>query len=349
VIPVRFPIALLLALLLTACLGPAGSAPPNLSGRTMLDGRPVAGVRVMAYPRAAGALTGPAPYVSAPSDADGRFGLRLPPGRYFLLARGEKLFTYYGRNPVVIGETPVADLNLGLVRTKEAEGGFPPPFVEKGVQVRLLADGRPLAGATLYVYLDLTSDLKGMGYVMAGPSDADGLVEADLPAGTYYLLARKRASGLQVGPLVAGDWIGYWPGNPLRLADGGLHRLTIPMFRVPRKSARQMRLTAGRTLLAGTVLDAAGRPVAGVRAVLYRDPRMLNRPDLVSEPTGPDGRWQLLLPAGGTYYLAARNTLGGAPGPGDLYGTYNGSDDHAVRLKTGEARRDLQIVVEEMW
>ncbi|TYO96372.1 hypothetical protein EDC39_11478 [Geothermobacter ehrlichii] len=347
--PIRFWLSLVLLPLLAACVGLGGPRRPNLAGRTMLDGQPVAGIRVFAYPRAATTLAGAAPYVSVPSDADGRFGLQLPPGRYFLLARGKNLFTYYGRNPVTIGETPVTDLNLGLVRSEQRAADLPQPFVDHGVQVQLLADGRPLPDATLYVYLDLTSDLKGMGYVMAGPSDAEGLVEASLPAGTYYLLARKRANGQQVGPLGAGDWIGYWPGNPLRLGEGKVRRLVIPMFRVPEKSVRQMKLTAGCTLLAGTIRDASGKPVAGVRAVLYSDAQMLNRPDLVSEPTGADGRWQLLLPAGGTYYLGARNTLGGAPGPGDLYGTYNGSDDHSVRLKTGETLRGLQIVVEEMW
>ncbi|RMF66487.1 MAG: hypothetical protein D6740_12985 [Alphaproteobacteria bacterium] len=338
----------LLLFLVAACVPAQTAKTPSLSGRTMYAGKPASGIRVMAWPVDSRELAGRAPFQSAPSASDGSFTLDLPAGRYFLLARGNGLFAWYGRNPVGLGNQPVAGLNIGLV-PEHPPAKAPEPFVESGIQAVLMADGKPVEGATLYVYVDSTTQFKGMGYVMVGPSDAEGVVEATLPAGTYYLLARKRLDGAQVGPLHSGDFIGYFPGNPVRLQDSEVRRIVLPMLEVPEQSTRQTAAARGVARLSGTVRDDAGRPVAGVRVVLYRDAGMLNRPDLVSEPTGADGRWQLHPAETGTWYLAARNTLGGAPAPGDLYGTWNGRDDHAVQVRTGDDLGGLDIVVEEMW
>lgn len=324
------------------------SAGPLLSGRTMLDGQPASGVRVDVYPADSSSLSTPAPYSSSVSDAEGRFALHLPAGRYYLLARGEGLFAYYGRNPVTLGEEGVRDLNIGLVRIA-ARAPELEPMVVSGALIRVSLNGEPLPGATLYAYLDLTSEMKGMGYAMAGPSDEEGIAELALPAGTYYLLARKRADGSGVGPLRAGDFTGYYPGNPVQVHEGEVLRLDIPMLQVPEKSADLQQSLFGRTSLAGVIRDSSGKPVSGARVVVYRDSQMLNRPDYVSNPTGANGRFLISLPEGGRYYLAGRNTLGGAPGPGDLYGTWNGSDDHSLVVKTGQHLQDIEIVVEEMW
>jgi hypothetical protein len=76
---------------------------------------------------------------------------------------------------------------------------------------------------------------------------------------------------------------------------------------------------------------------------------MLNRPLYVSQPSGPDGRFVLSFPKGGTYYLAARDELGGTPAPGELYGRYQGSPDHSVRIRTGKTLQDIEIRVEEVF
>lgn len=314
----------------------------------MLDGKPVAGISIEAVPTTSASIDeGPRFYAGVTGEA-GAFQLQLPVGRYFLLARGEGLFAYYGPNPVTVTGQGLADVSIGLVHEDPIRPEFE-AFATNGVQVRVSLAGQPLSGTTLYAYLDLTSELKGMGYVMTGPSDDSGIVEASLPAGTYYLLARKRAGGQSVGPLRAGDFVGYYPGNPVRVGDGELLRLSIPMLEVPAKSEQLQATHEGQTLLKGVIRDAAGKPVAGARAVLYRDAQMLNRPDFVSGHTGADGRFTLSLPSGGTYYLVGRNTLGGAPGPGELYGTYNVTLDHSIVVETGQQKDGLDIVVEEMW
>ncbi len=217
-----------------------------------------------------------------------------------------------------------------------------------GIFGRVTANGKPLAGATANVYTDLSNRLKGVSLGMA-ITDADGLFEAELPAGTYYLLVRYRRSQEQAGPLRAGDSIGYFAGNPLRIGEGEVARVAVPVLAVPDKVERLADSLFGQTSIHGRLLDKAGKPVAGARAVLYDEPTMLNRPLYVSQPTAADGRFVLSLPNGGTYYIAGRNTLGGAPSPGDLYGTFDGRTDHSIKVETGHDLAGIEIVLEEMW
>lgn len=345
----KFFTILLLLTLVSCAPGKPRQPLTAVTGKVSSGGMPLAGIEVDAYPVTTSTLVGPAPFRSAVTATDGLFRLALPPGEYYLLARGDGHFCYYGRNPVAIPGEGLSGLNLGLVA---AQAGAPrrEAGIAEGVAGYLLHEGQPLAGAVVQVYTDLASRLKGMGYAMGGPTDEDGYFEVPLPAGTYYLLARLRqGGGGMTGPLRAGDFIGYYAGNPLRVEEGRVGRIAIPMLEVPEKVDRLAGTLFGQTAVRGRILRRDGSPVAGVRAILYSDPQMLNRPLYVSQPTAADGTFVLSFPQGGTYYLAARNTLGGAPSPGDLYGTFDGSPDHALQVADGEQKSGIEIVVEEMW
>ncbi len=335
-------------LLFFLLLTPLGAQAAPVSGKAAVNTKGVGGVTVQAYPLSATTLTGTPTATSLPTKADGLFMLELPPGDYYFLARGEGLFAYYGRNPVHVPAAGLTEMNLGLVPEK-----LPLPqqkaLISNGVLGQVSAEGKPLAGALVYVYTDLTSQFKGMGLGIAGPTDDQGMFELDLPAGTYYLLARQRNSGAAMGPLQAGDFIGYYPGNPLVLKEGAVARLALPMLEVPEKVERLADQLFGQTSIHGRVLDKKKQPVAGLRVMLYDDPQMLNRPLYVSQPTGKDGSFVLSFPRGGTYYLVARSELGGAPAPGELYGTYDKRPDRAVIVKEGQALKGVEILVEEMW
>ena len=318
----------------------------SVQGKVNFERLPAAGIEVEAYRADTIHLTAQPDFWSAKTTVDGRFNLNLPPGSYYLFARGGELFSYYGRNPVTVPEAGLADVSLGLVRRLDYRGDGDDEDVVVG---QVTNAGKPQADAVIFVYTDLTTQLKGMGYMMAGPTDEQGRFEMALPDGTYYLLARKRQGNMTAGPLRAGDFIGYYPGNPLRLRDGRAEPLNIPMLEVPDKIEQMGRSLNGQTSISGLIRNAAGEPVAGVRVVLYEKPQMLDRPLFVSQPTGVDGRYTLSMQKGGDYYLAARNTLGGAPGPGDLYGTYDENPDHRLHLKSDAALDGIDIVVGEMW
>jgi hypothetical protein len=290
-----------------------------------------------------------APQRSEPSTDGGEFALDLPPGEYYFLAHGHETFAYYGRNPVAVSVNGLSGLKIGLVT-------IPPPTVQEsfaidsGVTGTVSVRGEARAGAVVFAYTDLTSRLKGMGYAMSAPTDEQGRFALPLPAGTYYLLARLRQAGAGVtGPLRAGDYIGYAVQSPVRIAEKEVLEISLPLLEVPEKVEQLSDSLFGGTSLKGRVVTRDGTPVSGARAILYDEAQMLNRPLYVSRPTDADGRFVLSFPHGGTYFLAARQQLGGAPAPGELFGTYDATPDHSLTITTGEQRDGIEVVVEEMW
>jgi hypothetical protein len=320
----------------------------TLEGKATVSADSIAGIEVFAYPVDTLGFDSPAPYRFGPTQADGHFAFDLPKGRYYLLAKGPGLFTYYGRNPVSVPKEGLKNINLLMLST-QLLGPADKPRIDSGIVGTVSLDGQPLKNAIVTIYPDLSSQLKGMGLGMAAPTDDEGFFEVPLPAGTYYLVVRVRKSGLMAGPLKAGDFFGYLSNNPLSLKKGAVARVHVPVIEVPEKVDRHAATLFGNTRIAGRILGSSGKPVAGVRAMLYDDSMMLNRPLFVSQPSDADGVFALSFPKGGTYFLSARDQLGGTPAPGELYGRYQGSADHSIRIRTGKLLEGVEIVVEEVY
>lgn len=206
----------------------------------------------------------------------------------------------------------------------------------------------PLEGVYLYVYKP-GSDLYGPAFAVSPPTGPDGTFDMELPDGDYVVVARKHKDGTAAGPIVAGDNRSEFLKATVR---GGTIELTVV---APVKIGDQRRMAtadaAGRTGLAGRVLDSDGKPVEGARVHVYDHVQMSERPKFVSEKTGPDGRYLMQLPAGGTYYLAARDKFGGPPKLGDLYGRYDQGtiEPSAVVVREGELLKDINITVTKVW
>ncbi|WP_432822538.1 hypothetical protein [Trichloromonas sp.] len=206
----------------------------------------------------------------------------------------------------------------------------------------------PLEGATLYVYKQ-GMDLYGPAFAQSRVSGADGAFDLQLPEGDYIAVARKRQNGDTSGPVLAGDN----KSEMLSFTVGGADQSLTVL--APVKAGDERRLTdqaaATETGLSGTVSDADGNPVEGARVHVYDHVQMSERPKFVSEKTGPDGRFLVYLPEGGTYYLAARDKFGGPPKLGDLYGRYDQGtiEPSAVVVRTKEILQGVDITVTKVW
>lgn len=206
----------------------------------------------------------------------------------------------------------------------------------------------PLEGTYLYVYKK-GMDLYGPAFTVSRATGPDGAFDLELPDGDYIVVARKRESGETAGPVLAGDSKSDFVNVTVK---GGVSEVTVV---APVKVGDARRLTkeaaVTRTGLAGRVTDADGKPVEGARVHVYDHVQMSERPKFVSEKTGPDGRYLLYLPAGGTYYLAARDKFGGPPKIGDLYGRYDQGtiEPSAVVVRDGEVLPSIDITVSKVW
>ncbi len=208
----------------------------------------------------------------------------------------------------------------------------------------------PAEGVFLYVYRKGDDPHGPARVILPAPTLKDGAFSIDLPPGEYVVVARRRSNLENSGPLIGGDQ----RSDPatVRVGDGGKVPLTLLMNVKDDMELKAFQPPDGwTTAVAGTVRDADGNPVEGARVHVYTYVQMSERPKYVSERTGPDGRYIVHLPKGGTYYLAARNRFGGPPRIGDLYGRYDeGSiDPTGVVVKDGQTREKVDIIVFKVW
>ncbi len=338
----KIVVAVLLMLLL-----PLTAAAAVVEGRVVNADGPVAGIRVTAH----SGLSLRTPVVgTARTDADGRYRLELEPGSYALFAASDdgRQFGFSGRNPVAVGNASLW-VGIQLLPVREVVTLPYDDDYSAGLEGVVLFDGKPVADASVSLYLDTAEGLKGQGYRMAPPTGPDGRFYFDtLPESDYYLVARWRRNGARVGPVRSGDRIGFCYHNPLHLKAGTLLRVELPL--VAKQHSEGSRETIGPpsdTRVEGRVLDAAGRPVAGVHVFAYPD-RVIGhqRPAALSQPTGADGRYRLDLPKGGTWYIGARELYGDSPAPGELFGMYDGSADHGLKLEDRQLLQGVEIIVE---
>lgn len=206
----------------------------------------------------------------------------------------------------------------------------------------------PLEGAYLYVYKK-GMDLYGPAFTVSRATGPEGTFSLNLPEGDYLAVARKRQNGEASGPVVAGD-------HKSEFIEITVRGKTVSMdFEAPVKVGDERRLSAelpeASTGLSGRILDSEEKPVEGARVHVYDHVQMSERPKYVSEKTGPDGRYLIALPEGGTYYLAARDKFGGPPRLGDLYGRYDQGtiEPSAIVVQEGKLREDVDITVTKVW
>ncbi|RMF48478.1 MAG: hypothetical protein D6751_00160 [Deltaproteobacteria bacterium] len=336
-----------LAAILLMLLLPVAAPAALVEGRVVTADGPAAGIRVTAHhdlsPRAPVAGT-------TRTGADGRYRLELDPGNYALFAASDDggQFGFSGRNPIRVAEGPVW-IGMQLFPVREAVARSYDDDYSAGLEGVVLFDGQPVADAAVSLYLDTGEGLKGQGYRMAPPTGPDGRFYFDnLPESDYYLVARWRRDGARVGPVRSGDRIGFFHGNPLRLKAGRLVEVEVTL--VEKQQSEGSRETIGApsdTRVEGRVLDIEGRPVAGVHVFAYKD-RVIGhqRPAALSQPTGADGRYRLDLPAGGTWYIGARELYGDSPAPGELFGMFEGRADHGLQLDNNQRLDGVDIRVE---
>jgi len=355
---VRSGFLLLAALAGIAALSPGTAGAGDFTGvrgRAAWNDNTAAGVIVYAYREFDRGFPGDPVAVSSPTPADGVFSLELPAGNYFLVAartagdgprelRTGDGFCFFGGNPVRVnpGRATVVGLNLSNVADD------PAPDPSAGVSGVVYDErGKPLPGTPVYLYKSPADGFKGMPGLFARTRE-DGSFLVRVRKGTFFVVARKRESGDLFGPTRPGDYFGYYPRNPIVLAEG--ERRGVRIDALPRQVVEE-KFGEGyerphEILVRVKTVDPEGRPLAGVRVLAYRTAAMTGFPAFVSGKTGVGGEVDLAVVEEGKYYLLARERLGG-PADGEWYGRYAGSPDHSVKLSGSVSSDPLTIVLEK--
>jgi hypothetical protein len=326
----------------------------GIRGRVAWNDNTVAGAVAYAYRDFDLGFAGDPVAVSSPTPPDGAFSLELPAGNYILVAaltaggrkelRTGDRFCYFGGNPVHVNPGRATAVGLNLSAVSDDPASDPSAGISGVVHDE---HGKPLSGATVYLYKSPADGFKGMPGLFARTRE-DGSFAVRVRKGTFFAVVRKRESGDLFGPTRPGDHFGYYPRNPIVLAEG--ERRGVRIDALPRKVMEE-KFGEGfqrpqEILVRVKTVDPEGRPLAGIRVLAYRTPAMTGFPAFVSGKTGAEGEVELAVVEEGNYYLLARERLGG-PADGEWYGRYAGSPDPSVKLSGGVSSGPLTIVLEK--
>jgi hypothetical protein len=180
-------------------------------------------------------------------------------------------------------------------------------------------------------------------------SAQDGTFKLDLPPGEYYIGARKRANGMNYGPLLKGDWYDHhYAKKAISIRKGRyseydfeLIKLEEPMFFQGLTATDKVTDTGVK----GKMLDENGEHVPGTFVMGYVDDDMQRAPDFASTLTDDEGNYTLYLPKGGQYWLAGRFYAMKMPQPKEPFARYEGSSDHSVMVEKGQFLEGIDLVL----
>ncbi|CAG0976075.1 hypothetical protein GEOBC_01544 [Geobacteraceae bacterium] len=209
----------------------------------------------------------------------------------------------------------------------------------------LMKGGKPMAGGTVFLFAAEAGPPPAPERYWRVPDevmtlDSAGRFTMELVPGSYHVGGVKREKEQEIGPPRAGDHFltsRDEKGEPRPFTVRGGETTDIGSLgeAVPFDPALT-RKREGTTGIEGTILDAAGKPVAGALVFAYPNPDMSGKPLFVSDRTGADGRYLLRVSEGGRYFLKVRDVYGGGPPvQGAVMGAYGDGNPLPLAVKTG--------------
>lgn len=184
--------------------------------------------------------------------------------------------------------------------------------------------------------------------------NSDGTFRAELPVGKFFLFAIKKNSGKKFGKPRKGDYL-FKLREENSLALTAIHiregeHLDLGILKAVAKGDKKKPANplSEHSAIEGTIRDAYGNPVNNGTVFAFPSSRMQGqRPLFVSEPTEGDGKYSLRVAGERTYFLMARDVLGGGKlGVGEIIGVYGGNIPVGIPVKTAEtvAEKDIAVV-----
>jgi len=221
----------------------------------------------------------------------------------------------------------------------------------------IVKDGGSMAGGNVLFYsVEQGPPPKKNKYIrvpsLVGEIGPDGSFSVELPVGRFYFSAVKRNSGEKYGKLQKGDYrLSLKDENnsafkEFSLTEGQHIDLGI-LEAIPKQNWSVKPFMDTLTTIEGSLLNMDGNPVTNGVVLGYSTPRMQGqRPLFVSNFTGIDGKYTLRVAGGSTYYLMAREILGGGKlEVGEIIGVYGEYEPVGVSVKAGEAVGGINITV----
>ena len=154
--------------------------------------------------------------------------------------------------------------------------------------------GVPVEGAEIFVYD--TDEVKRPADFISAKTRKDGRFRMDLPAGTYWVVARLR-SGERYGPLKPGD---KHSGDPveIELAPGEVLEQNFIVVDIRETARLKKKTREDYVVIRGRVLDKNKMPVEKMYVIANKDKKCSGIPDYLSAWTDRTGSFTLYVPRG---------------------------------------------------
>lgn len=318
----------------------------TVKGRVAFKGEVFQGTEILVYKEANDIDLKKPDFVFGPTMIDGTYEFKLPEGKYYLIAIKKSkerkdyapqegdFYCFYSGAPVEVVSGGISYVGFNLIKVKSS-GKDKATKNESGIYGKLFFDGKPLQKSYVYVYKDFKGGFRGPAFITY-PS-LDGTFKISLPPGSYYILARKRQKGGMYGPIEEGDHFNFYFGNPVSIKKGVYRYVEIETV----KRLSQLEEGIGFATVKGIVTDKGGKPVSGLFVLFYQNKSMQGKPLYISGRTNKSGEFSIKLPVG-TYYVSARENIGGPPITNEWYGKLQEEliikDDSSKELKLNVER-----------
>jgi hypothetical protein len=222
----------------------------------------------------------------------------------------------------------------------------------------LLSDGRPLSDGQVFFFAadsQLEKPVTGKFWRVPDAAervDSTGRFTIQLEAGSYYIGAIKRSSADKLGPPESGDYL-----LPVHDPDGKYRVISVKnnattdigaIKGIEQYNSKLAPYKGPLTAIEGRIITTSGTPVKNMYVLAYTDPAMRGRPSFVSTSSDSEGRYQLRVDTGRTFYLKVRNIYaGGKPQAGSLVGVYGDFDQPTpVETKSASTTTGIDIQVD---
>jgi len=212
------------------------------------------------------------------------------------------------------------------------------------VRGKITRETRGVPGARVYAYETFAGLISFGKAAVSETSGADGGFALVLPAGTYYLVARKQ-DGPVDGPVPPGGFFSFHGSNPFTLTPESSTEVNFSLSHKTAAAIVKPGVEQGSGTLGG-VVTWEGKAVASVQVKLFLDEESAFRGAgfAAAPPTDGSGAFSFeYLPESSYFVVARKRGAGAGPGPlaeGDLFGYYV---DNPVQVSGGTA---VEIVLE---